>query len=50
MKDAKRPGRKKAISEALIKEIVEKTLYMVSQGATHWSTRSLAKDVGVSHL
>jgi transposase len=50
MKDAKRPGRKKAISEALIKEIVEKTLYTVSQGATHWSTRSLAKDVGVSHL
>lgn len=49
MKDAKRPGRKKAISEELIKQIVEKTLHSRPAGQTHWSTRTMAKEVGLSH-
>jgi transposase len=49
MKDAKRPGRKKSISEELIKQIVEKTLHSRPAGQTHWSTRTMAKEMGVSH-
>lgn len=49
MRDAKRPGRKKAISEELVKKIVEKTLRSTPVGQTHWSTRTMAKEVGISH-
>jgi transposase len=49
LKDAKRPGRKKQISEAIVKTIVEKTLHSVPENQTHWSTRTMAKEVGVSH-
>lgn len=49
MKDAKRPGRRKAISEEVIKQIVEKTLHSTPVGQTHWSTRTMAKEVGLSH-
>ena len=49
MKDAKRPGRKKQISEELVQQVVEKTLHSTCGGQTHWSTRTLAKEVGVSH-
>jgi hypothetical protein len=37
MEDAKRPGRKKAISEEMIKQIVEKSLHSTPMGQTHWS-------------
>jgi len=50
MKDAKRPGCRKAISEQLVKKVVEQTLHSVPRGATHWSTRSMAKEMGISHL
>lgn len=33
-----------------VKLIVEKTLHTKPAGATHWSTRTLAKEVGVSHI
>jgi transposase len=46
--DAPRPGRQPAISEAMVQEIVRKTTQEKPAGATHWSTRSLAKVVGVS--
>ena len=49
MKDAKRPGRKKQISEELVQQVVEKTLHSTPGGQTHWSTRTMAKEVGVSH-
>jgi transposase len=49
MKDAKRPGRKKVISEGVIKQVVEKTLHSEPAGQTHWSTRTLAKEMGLSH-
>jgi transposase len=49
MKDAKRPGRKKQISEELVQQVVEKTLHSTPGWQTHWSTRTMAKEVGVSH-
>lgn len=33
-----------------VKLIVERTLHTQPPGATHWSTRTLAKEVGVSHV
>ena len=50
MRDAKRPGRKKAISAELVKKVVDKTLYETPVAETHWSTRSLAKEMGISHV
>jgi transposase len=49
MRDAQRPRRKKEISEELVKEIVEKTLRSTPVWQTHWSTRTMAKEVGISH-
>jgi len=47
-KDAPRPGRKPKISQKKIDEIIDRTLHTRPKGATHWSTRTLAKEVGVS--
>jgi transposase len=49
MKDAPRPGRKPRISQELIDEIVDRTLRTKPRGATQWSTRTLAKEMGVSN-
>lgn len=48
MRDAPRPGRKPRISQKKIDEIIERTLQTKPKGATHWSTRALAKEIGVS--
>jgi len=48
MRDAPRPGRKPKISQKKVDDIVERTLQTKPKGATHWSTRALAKEVGVS--
>ena len=48
LKDASRPGRKRRISEEVIREIVRKTTQETPEGRTHWSTRSLAKVMGLS--
>jgi transposase len=47
-KDAPRPGRTPAISAETVTRIVEKTTREKPENATHWSTRSMAKAVGVS--
>jgi len=47
-RDAPRPGRKPRISRKKIDEIIETTLRTKPRGATHWSTRALAREVGVS--
>ena len=49
VKDAPRPGRKPRISQRKVDQIIERTLQTKPNGATHWSTRALAKEVGVSH-
>jgi len=48
LRDRTRPGRKKRIDEAKVREVVEKTLNEKPQDATQWSTRSLASAAGLS--
>lgn len=48
VKDAPRGGRKATRREQLTKLIVEKTTQSKPDNATHWSTRTLAKELGVS--
>lgn len=48
LKDAPRSGRRPRISEEVIREIVRKTTQETPEGRTHWSTRSLAKVMGLS--
>jgi transposase len=47
-KDAPRPGRKPRIQQRKINAIIEATLQATPPNATHWSTRSMAKALGVS--
>jgi transposase len=47
-KDAPRPGRLPKISEAKVRRVVNATLHTTPPGATHWSTRSMAKAQGLS--
>src|SRR3989338_46895 len=47
-KDAPRPGRKPRILQRKINAIIEATLHTTPLNATHWSTRSMAKALGVS--
>lgn len=48
--DATRPGRNKSLPDSLIKKIVEATQFRKPKHGTHWSTRSMAKEFGVSHM
>src|SRR5271169_6102169 len=48
-RDATRPGRKPALTAEVIAEVVEKTLREKPPAATHWSTRRMARAVGLSH-
>ena len=47
-KDAPRPGRKPVIAAATVQAVVDKTTQEVPDNATHWSTRTMAKAVGIS--
>jgi len=49
LKDARRPGRPRRISAEQVAEVVNRTLHEKPPGATHWSTRTLAPLVGLSH-
>lgn len=46
--DEPRPGVPRTISDAQVKEVVVRTLEEVPEGATHWSKRKLARQVGIS--
>lgn len=46
--DEPRPGRPREVGDNKVEEIVERTLHSRPRGATHWSRRVLAKEVGVS--
>ena len=46
--DEPRPGPPRTISDAKVEEVVTKTLEETPSGATHWSTRQMAKEVGIS--
>lgn len=47
-KDAPRPGRQPSIPTETVERILHKTTQEKPKGATHWSTRTMAKAVGVS--
>ena len=47
--DEPRPGAPRAISDDQVEAVVVKTLESTPKGATHWSTRQMAKAVGLSH-
>lgn len=47
-KDAPRPGRIPSVSARKIRAVVEATLQTTPTGATHWSTRTMAKAQGLS--
>jgi transposase len=47
--DEPRPGAARTISDEAIEAVVTKTLESTPRGRTHWSTRSMAKNVGLSH-
>lgn len=46
--DEPRPGKPRTISDARVEEVILKTLESTPKDATHWSTRSMANEVGLS--
>ncbi len=48
LSDDPRPGVPRSISDEKVEEVVVKTLEQMPKDATHWSTRSLARQVGIS--
>src|SRR6266849_4363107 len=42
-------GRKPRLSQKKIDSIIDRTLHTKPPGATHWSTRTLAREMGVSN-
>jgi transposase len=47
-KDAPRPGRKRTISAAAVQRVIDKTTRTKPANATHWSTRTMAAEAGIS--
>ncbi len=47
--DEPRPGVGRTITDDRVEEVVTKTLETTPKGRTHWSTRSMAKHLGLSH-
>src|SRR3954466_16314530 len=48
LSDDPRPGRPRVIGDERVAGVIVKTLESTPMGATHWSTRSLAAEVGLS--
>src|SRR5277367_1405214 len=47
-KDAPRPGRKQTISATAVQRVIDKTTRTKPANATHWSTRTMAAEAGIS--
>jgi transposase len=46
--DEPRPGRPRTVTDEQVEEVIVKTLEGTPKDATHWSTRSLAREVGLT--
>jgi transposase len=46
--DEPRPGQRRKITDAQAEEVIVKTLETTPRNATHWSTRSMAAEVGLN--
>jgi transposase len=46
--DEPRPGRPRTVTDAQVDEVITKTLESTPKNATHWSTRSMAAEVGLT--
>jgi transposase len=46
--DEPRPGRPRTVTDAQVEEVIVKTLESTPEDATHWSTRSMAAEVGLT--
>jgi transposase len=46
--DAPRPGAPRTIEDAQVDVLIARTLESVPTGATHWSTRTMAREMGLS--
>jgi len=46
LKDARRPGRNKAVPPEAIQRVVEATLHTTPPAATHWTIRTMARARG----
>jgi transposase len=46
--DEPRPGRPRTVSDQEVEEVIVKTLETTPKDATHWSTRSMAAETGLS--
>lgn len=48
--DEPRPGAPRKITDEQVERVVTLTLETTPRGATHWSTREMARKVGLSHV
>jgi transposase len=48
LSDEPRPGRPRTVSDQHVEAVVVKTLESTPKDATHWSTRSMAREVGLT--
>lgn len=48
--DEPRPGAPRQITDAQVEQVIIRTLETTPRGATHWSTRDMAKAAGLSHV
>src|SRR3954471_12715169 len=46
--DEPRPGRPRTVTDAQVEQVIVKTLETTPKDATHWSTRSMAAEVGLT--